>query len=158
MDWMNNLFVVLTLTTLTGSVFYLTGLAFGRIWSENDIKVLRQQMRITQWAFLLPCVYGVLYVRERMKMPTAGGNINLFYNTPSMRKVCAVLGCIWILLFVVLFVWKIYRRSRWMRVFDGNIPEEDAETRAMFEEISSRLGIAGKVSLYRNDSVKMGMR
>ncbi len=155
MDWMNNLFVVLTLTTLTGSVFYLTGLAFGRIWSENDIKVLRQQMRITQWAFLLPCVYGVLYVRERMKMPTAGGNINLFYNTPSMRKVCAVLGCIWILLFVVLFVWKIYRRSRWMRVFDGNIPEEDAETRAMFEEISSRLGIAGKVSLYRNDSVKM---
>ena len=42
-----------------------------------------------------------------------------------------------------------------MRLFDGNIPEEDAETQAMFEEICTRLGITGKVSLYRNDSVKM---
>ena len=80
MDWMNNLFVLLTLTTITGSVFYLTGLVFGRIWARNDIRVLRIQMRITQWAFLLPCVYIVLYIRERERMMTTGGIINLFYN------------------------------------------------------------------------------
>lgn len=88
-------------------------------------------------------------------MPVAGSTINLFYNTPPMRNLCALLGCIWMLLFVVLFVRKLYKRSRWMRVFDGNIPEEDAGTQEMFDEICSRLGIAGKVSLYRNDSVKM---
>ncbi len=155
MDWMNNLFVILTLTTVTGSVFYLTGLVFGRIWSGNDVRVLRLQMQMTQVAFLLPCVYVVLYIRERVRRPIAGSTINLFYNTPSMRKLCAALACIWLFLFVVLFIRKMYKRGYWMRMFDGNIPEEDAETQAMFERICSQLGITGKVSLYRNDSAKM---
>lgn len=155
MDWMNNLFVVLLLTTVTGSIFYLIGLIFDKVWSGNDIKVLRLQLRMTQWAFLLPCVYVVVYIRERKRMPIAGSIINLFYNTLLIRKLCAALACIWIVLFVILFIRKMWKRSHWMRMFDGNIPEEDAETQAMFEEICTRLGITGKVSLYRNDSVKM---
>ncbi len=155
MDWMNNLFVLLTLTTITGSVFYLTGLVFGRIWARNDIRVLRIQMRITQWAFLLPCVYIVLYIRERERMMTTGGIINLFYNTPVMQKVFAAFGFVWIFSFMILFVRKIYMRCQRMRVFDGNIPEEDAETEAMFDDICAHLGIVGKVSLYRNDLIRM---
>lgn len=155
MDWMNNLFLVLILTTVTGSVFYLIGLIFGRIWSGDDSKVLRLQMRITQWSFLLPFVYFVLYIRERKRMSTVGSAVNLFYNTPMMQRVFAILGFVWITLFVVLIVRKLYHRHQWMRVFDGNIPEEDAEVEAMFEEICDQLGIAGQVSLYRNDMVKM---
>ena len=155
MDWMNNLFLVLILTTVTGSVFYLIGLIFGRIWSEDDSRVLRLQMRITQWSFLLPCVYFVLYIRERKRMTTAGSAVNLFYNTPMMQRVFAILGFVWITLFVVLIVRKLYQRHERMRIFDGNIPEEDAEVEAMFEEICDQLGIAGQVSLYRNDMVKM---
>lgn len=155
MDWMNNLFVILTLTTVTGSIFYLTGLVFGRIWARNDIRLLRLQMRITQWAFLVPCVYAVLYIRERLRMTTAGGTINLFYNTPMMQKVFALLGFVWIFSFIVLFARKLYMRCQRMRVFDGNIPEEDVETQAMFEKICDQLGIAGKVSLYRNDLIRM---
>ncbi len=155
MDWMNNLFLVLILTTVTGSVFYLIGLIFGRIWSGDDSKVLRLQMRITQWSFLLPFVYFVLYIRERKRMTTAGSAVNLFYNTPMMQRVFAILGLVWITLFVVLIVRKLYQRHERMRIFDGNIPEEDAEVEAMFEEICDQLGIAGQVSLYRNDMVKM---
>ena len=88
-------------------------------------------------------------------MTTAGSAVNLFYNTPMMQRVFAILGLVWITLFVVLIVRKLYHRHRWMRVFDGNIPEEDAEVEAMFEEICDQLGIAGQVSLYRNDMVKM---
>ncbi len=155
MDWMNNLFLVLILTTVTGSVFYLIGLIFGRIWSEDDSKVLRLQMRMTQWSFLLPFVYFVLYMWKRKWMSTTGSTVNLFYNTPMMQRVFAILGFVWITLFVVLIVRKLYHRHRWMRVFDGNIPEEDAEVEAMFAEICAQLGIAGQVSLYRNDMVKM---
>lgn len=155
MDWMNNLFLVLILTTVTGSVFYLIGLIFGRIWSGDDSKVLRMQMRITQWAFLLPFVYFVLYIWKRKWMPTTGSAVNLFYNTPMMQRVFAILGFVWITLFVVLIVRKLYQRHERMRIFDGNIPEEDAEVEAMFEEICDQLGIAGQVSLYRNDMVKM---
>ncbi len=155
MDWMNNLFLVLILTTITGSVFYLIGLIFGRIWSGDDSKVLRLQMCITQWSFLLPFVYFVLYIRERKRMTTAGSAVNLFYNTPMMQRVFAILGFVWITLFVVLIVRKLYQRHERMRIFDGNIPEEDAEVEAMFEEICDQLGIAGQVSLYRNDMVKM---
>ncbi|MDE6945047.1 MAG: hypothetical protein K2P66_11535, partial [Lachnospiraceae bacterium] len=114
MDWMNNLFVVLLLTTVTGSIFYLIGLIFDKVWSGNDIKVLRLQLRMTQWAFLLPCVYVVLYMRERKWMPIAAGStINLFYNTLLMRKLCAVLACIWIVLFATLFIRKMWKRSHW---------------------------------------------
>lgn len=155
MDWMNNLFVVLILTTATGSVFYLVGLIFDRIWFGNDIRILRLQMQITQWAFLIPCVYAVLYIRERTRMSIAGSTINLFYNTPMMQIIFAILGFAWLFSFAVRLGRKLYMRHQRMSVFDGNIPEEDAETEAMFREICERLGIAGKVSLYRNDSVKM---
>lgn len=155
MDWMNNLFVILTLTTVTGSIFYLIGLVFEKIWAKNDIKVLRLHMRITQWAYLIPCVYIILYVQERRRMSTAGGSINLFYNTPAMQKAFAVLGFVWICLFMALIAHKLYMRCQRMRVFDGNIPEEDVETRAMFEKICDQLGIAGKVSLYRNDLIRI---
>lgn len=133
----------------------MIGLVLGRIWARNDIRVLRLQMRITQWVFLLPCVYTVLYIRERLRMTTAGGIINLFYNTPTMQKVFALLGFVWIFSFIVLFARKLYMRCQRMRVFDGNIPEEDVETQAMFEKICDQLGIAGKVSLYRNDLIRM---
>ncbi len=88
-------------------------------------------------------------------MTTAGSAVNLFYNTPMMQRVFAILGFVWITLFVVLIVRKLYQRHERMRIFDGNIPEEDAEVEAMFEEICDQLGIAGQVSLYRNDMVKM---
>lgn len=88
-------------------------------------------------------------------MSTTGSAVNLFYNTPMMQRMFAILGFVWITLFVVLIVRKLYHRHQWMRVFDGNIPEEDTEVEAMFEEICDQLGIAGQVSLYRNDMVKM---
>lgn len=155
MDWMSNLFVVLFLTSITGAIFYLIGLIFRRIWFRNDVELERTQMRMAQWAFIIPFVYSILYVRRRARFSTAGLPNNLFYSTPTMRQACAVLGCIWILLFLGLLAYKMYVRFRWMMVFRGNIPEEDAGTAAMFEEICRRLGISGRVSLYRNDSVEM---
>lgn len=155
MDWMSNLFVALFITSITGTIFYLIGMIFRRIWFRNDIRLLRIQMRMVQWTFILPFVYIVLYLRSWFRFSTAGNVNNLFYSTPVMRKTCAVLGCIWVLLFLGLLAYKVCVRCRWMMVFRGNIPEEDAGTAAMFEEICEQMGISGRVSLYRNDSVEM---
>lgn len=155
MDWMSNLFLILFLTSITGTIFYLVGMVFRRVWFRDDVRLLRNQMGIVQWAFLIPFVYIVLYVRARGGMPVADIGINLFYNTVVVRRVCAILGCIWAGLFLALLVYKIYVRFCWMRVFRGNIPEEDVATEELFREICARLGVEGKVSLYRNDSVEM---
>lgn len=155
MDWMSNLFVVLFLTSITGAIFYLIGLIFRRIWPKDDVRLLRTQMRIAQWAFIVPFVYIILYIRSHVSLRTAGNRNNLFYITPMMQTICAVLGSIWLLLFLGLLAYKVYVRCRWMMVFRGNIPEEDAETAELFEEICGQMGISGRVSLYRNDSVEM---
>lgn len=156
MDWMSNLFVVLLMTTAAGSAFYAVGEAFRKLWSKHDARLLRFQMIATQAAYMVPFVYMALYVHRRKGSRTAGsGGSNLFYSTPAMRGVSAALGCLWLVLFLALFLHKLYVRLKWMRVFQGNIPEEDAGTAAVFEEICERMGISGKVSLYRNDLVEM---
>lgn len=110
MDWMSNLFVVLFITSITGTIFYVIGMAFSRIWFRDDVRLLRIQMRIAQWAFIVPFVYIVLYLRSRARFSTAGNVNNLFYSTPVMRRTCAVLGCIWVLLFLGLLAYKVYVR------------------------------------------------
>lgn len=155
MDWMSNLFVVLLMTTVTGTVFYMIGIVFQKLWFKHDAGLLRFQMRVTQGAFLVPFVYAVLYVHMRRRSQIKGSLNNLFYSTPTVRGVCAALGCAWIVLFLVLLFHKAYVRYKWMEVFRGNIPEEDAGTEAMFEEICEQMGVKGRVSLYRNDLVEM---
>ena len=83
MDWMNNLFVVLILTTITGTIFYVMGIPFRKIWFKNSIRLLRFQLRVTQGAFLVPFVYIALYVRTRVYLPGFKSDINLFYHTPA---------------------------------------------------------------------------
>ena len=112
MDWMSNLFVVLFITSITGTIFYLIGMIFSRIWFRDDVRLLRIQMRIAQWAFILPFVYIILYLRSWVRFSTAGNVNNLFYSTPVMRRTCAVLGCIWVLLFLGLLAYKVYVRCR----------------------------------------------
>lgn len=155
MDWMSNLFVVLFLTTITGTIFCVVGMIFKKIWFRKDTRLLRFQMQATQCAFLVPFVYAVLYVYRRNGVRTAGSMIDLFYSTPAIRKLSAFLGCVWLLLFLCLLAHKVYVRCKWMEIFRGNIPEEDEQTRQMFREICGKLGIEGRISLYRNDSVKM---
>jgi len=157
MDWMNNLFVVLILTTMTGIMFYLVGIPFRMIWFKDDIRLMRFQMQVTQWAFLIPFVYFILYIRMRFRVPIMGNssNINLFYQTPAMVRTCIILGRIWVCMFLILLSYKIYRRWCWVMKCRGNIPEEDAELLVLFQEICIQLGIEGKVELCRNDSVRM---
>lgn len=73
MDWMSNLFVVLFITSITGTIFYVIGMAFSRIWFRDDVRLLRIQMRIAQWAFIIPFVYIILYVRARGGVLIADG-------------------------------------------------------------------------------------
>lgn len=155
MDWMSNLFVVLLLTTITGTIFYLVGIPFRRIWFKRDIRLIRFQMRVTQLAFMVPFVYIVLYLRTRVYLPGIKSRIDLFYHTPATLKACIVLGCLWVGSFLVLLASKLYRYYGWMRVCQGNIPEEDWKIEAVFTEICEHLGVSGRVSLSRNDMVDM---
>lgn len=155
MDWMSNLFVVLLLTTITGTIFYLVGIPFRRIWFKRDVRLIRFQMRVTQLAFMVPFVYIILYLHARIYLPGIKSNINLFYHTPITLKACVMLGCLWVGSFLILLAHKLYRYYSWMRVCRGNIPEEDWKIEAVFTEICEQLGVSGKVSLSRNDMVNM---
>lgn len=155
MDWMSNLFVVLFLTTITGTVFWVVGMIFRMKWFRKDTRLLRFQMQATQCAFLIPFVYVILYAHTQGEARTTGSMIDQFYSTSAIRKLSAFLGCVWLLLFLGLLAHKIYVRYQWIQVFRGNIPEEDEQTKEMFREICRKLGIEGKISLYRNDSVDM---
>lgn len=155
MDWMNNLFVVLLLTTMTGSIFYAIGTPFKDIWFKNDIRLLRFQLRVTQCAFLVPFVYVALYLHARVYLPGMRSNINLFYHTPITVLASIVLTCVWIVFFLRELAGRLKRQYQWIQICRGNIPEEDMEIEALFKDICERLGAAGKVTLCRNDSISM---
>lgn len=155
MDWMNNLFVVIVLTTMTGSIFYLFGIPFRKVWFKKDIRLLRFQMRVTQGAFVVPFVYIVLYLQVRIYLPEVKSNINLFYHTPFTVFLSIAMACVWLYYFLKELVQRVCRRYQWVQVCRGNIPEEDEEVQELFMETCERLGIAGKVELCRNDSVDM---
>jgi beta-lactamase regulating signal transducer with metallopeptidase domain len=155
MDWMNNLFVVLILTTITGTIFYVMGIPFRKIWFKNSIRLLRFQLRVTQGVFLVPFVYIVLYVRTRVYLPGFKSAINLFYYTPATVRMSILLTCVWIVFFLTQLISRVSRCYQWVQICQGNIPEEDMEIQALFMEICERLGVGGKITLCRNDSVSM---
>lgn len=143
------------MTTLTGTIFYLIGIPFRKVWFKRDIKLVRFQMRVTQLAFMIPFVYIVLYLHARVYLPEIKSNINLFYHTPKMMRACIALGCLWVGTFLLLLAYKLYGYYGWVKVWQGNIPEEDERIEALFAEICERLGVPGRISLSRNDLVDM---
>lgn len=151
MDWASNLFVVLLLTNITGTIFFLAGRLF-RKQTERDVVFLRFLTMATLFAYLVPFVYIILYLGRRLSTIKVS-NINLFYTTPLIQQLTAVLGCVWIGLFLVLLGYRLYRRRGLAELCRGNIPEEDEKINRVFEDICAELGIGGKVSLCRNDSV-----
>lgn len=153
MDWLSNLFVVLLLTDLAGTIFFFIGAALNRTPLGRDIGFQRFLMDVTLCAFLVPFVYFALYVDKRINTVELESDINLFYSTPLIRRFNAVLGCIWVGLFFALLLYRLYRRYRWAMICRGNIPEEDEAIDRAFENVSAELGVSGKVSLYRNDSI-----
>lgn len=78
-------------------------------------------------------------------------SINLFYGTPLTLDLNVVLGCVWLVGFIVLLVPKLRERYRLTVRCRGNIPEDDENVLRIFEDICDELGIAGKVCLCRND-------
>lgn len=155
MDWAGNLFVLLLLTDVTGTIFFLTGRLFKRMPFGKDIGFLRFVLAATLCAFLIPFAYCALYLGRRGDVAGLGSDIRLFCNTPGIRAFNAAFGCIWISLSLALLAHKLCRRCRWAQICRGNIPEEDPAVSQAFREVSAELGVEGKVSLSRNDSVDM---
>jgi len=103
-------------------------------------------------AYMVPLVYFALLL-DRLLGENQQGSFNLFYNTQRTMELFAALGCAWIGLFLLLLIYKLYRRHQWSMICRGNIPEEEETIKRRFSEICAELGIEGKVSLYRNDSI-----
>lgn len=154
MDWISNVFVALLLTDISGTLFYAMGMIFRKIWFRKDVRLIRFQTLVTLYAYVVPVVYLILYVGRRISEHKYGG-INLFFNTPRTIELFAILGWVWVALFLALLTYKLYRRYRWVAICKGNIPEEDEMIERCFSEICAELGIEGRVSLCRNDSVDM---
>ncbi len=152
MDWTSNLFIVLLLTDVTGTIFFLIGRLFKKYVSD-DVGLLHFLTKVTLCTFLVPFVYIVLYMDKRIRPVRIESDINLFYNTPLTLELGTVLGCIWFGLFLILLTHRLYRRFRWAMVCRGNIPEEDEVIFRVFTETCAEFGIGGEVSVCRNDSV-----
>lgn len=154
MDWVSNLFIALLLMNVTGTLFFLIGTFFRKIWFKNDARLLRLVVIATLCAYTVPFVYLFLYMSKRVvEIVDIESDVNLFYNTPVTIRLFTVLGAVWIGAFLILLGFRLYRYHKWRNVCKGNIPEEDEKIQRRFLEICDKLGIAGKVSLYRNDSI-----
>lgn len=154
MDWISNLFCALLLTNISGTLFYVIGIIFRMIWFRRDVRLTRFATMVVLCAYVMPVVYFVIQIDRQVKGNQRGG-INMFYNTPQTIELFAIMGCVWVILFLLLLAYKLYRRHEWVVTCRGNIPEEDEMTKRHFSEICAELGIEGKVSLCRNDSVDM---
>lgn len=154
MDWVSNLFIALLLMNVTGTLFFLIGTFFRKIWFKNDARLLRLVVIATLCAYTVPFVYLFLYMSKRVvEIVDIESDVNLFYNTPVTIRLFTILGAVWIGAFLILLGFRLYRYHKWRNVCKGNIPEEDEKIQRRFLEICDKLGIAGKVSLYRNDSI-----
>ena len=154
MDWASNIFIVLLMTDITGTIFFLAGKLLGRKF-DKDIRFLRFLTEATVFAYLVPFVYIILYLGERVCLIRREGGINLFYGTPLSLMITAILGWLWVGMFLALLAYRLIRGVRFVKMCRGNIPEEDEEIFKVFMDICAEFGIKGKVSLCRNDSVKM---
>lgn len=154
MNWASSLFGVLLLTDITGTIFFFAGSLIGKP-AKNDIKFLRFITEVTLCAYLVPFVYIILYLVRRISISSFRNDIHLFYTTPSIWEMNAILGCIWMGLFLVLLAYRLYRRYLWTKICRGNIPEEDERIFKLFTDICAGLGIDGEVSLCRNDLVNV---
>lgn len=154
MDWMSNLFIALLFTDITGTLFFLIGMLFKKTLFKHDAKVLRFLTVMTLCAYTVPFVYIMLYADKRITAAwNARSNVNLFYNTPATAELFKKLGIVWVAIFFLLFAYRFYRGYRWNFTCRGNIPEEDEMVEQCFRDICAELGVADKISLYRNDSV-----
>lgn len=150
MDWASNLFVILLMTEIAGTIFFLIGRVLVRP-AKYDVVFLRFLTKATLFAYLVPFVYVTLYLGKRFGMIGIESDVNLFYITPQTLEVNTVLGCVWLGLFLVLLTDKLHSRYALAVECRGNIPEEDENIIRVFDDICDELGIAGKVSLCRND-------
>ena len=142
------------MTDITGTIFFLFGRVFIRL-AHKDVVFARLINAITMTAYLVPFVYIVLYAAEWIKMHRNVTDFNFYFDTPVIWETSMLLGCIWISLSLALLGRSLYRRYRWVWLCRGNIPEEEEEIERLFAKICDELGIAGKVSLCRNDLIGM---
>lgn len=152
MDWASNIFIVLLITDITGTIFFLVGEVIRKL-ADKDVTFLRFLTEVTTAAYLVPFFYIILYLEKRITIIRNESGINLFYSTPQTLQLTAVLGWIWIGLFLILLVRRMIRALRLVRLCRGNIPEEDETVFRVFTDICAEFGIEGKVSLCRNDSI-----
>ena len=150
MNWASSLFVALLMTEITGTIFFLIGRVFIKL-AHKDVMFMRLVNAITLFAYLVPYVYIVFCVTEWIRKGELVSGINLFYVTPIIQEASMLLGCIWFGLILGFLGRSLYRRYRWAWLCRGNIPEEEEAIERLFAEICDELGIAGKVSLCRND-------
>ena len=159
MEWASNLFVALLLMDITGTIFFLFGQLFYRVWFEHNVRWLRIGVAVILATYGIPIVYVGLYVKAWICAKFAGtlkfSLFSIYYNTETITWIFEILGCIWLAMFLGLLAYRLYRRHCWVQVCKGNIPEEDGEVEELFDKIAADLGLQGKVSLYRNDLIEV---
>lgn len=157
MECIINLFIALIMTDITGTIFYLTGLLFWKIWFQRDVVWKRFCLRIVQAAYSVPVVFGIIYVKRLVQWRGAGEleGFTIFYSTPRVRMILYLMGCLWFTIVIIVLLIKLYRYLGWRKICLGNIPEEDEETQELFDRICGELGLTGKVSLCRNDMISV---
>lgn len=154
MDWVNNFFLALLLTDITGTIFYAVELLLRRR-TRLDAGFQRFLTMTSLGAYLAPLVYLVLYTYRWLNAEGAEDKINLFYNTPFTRGLNAVCGYIWIGLFLILLSYRAVRLIRWRWICRGNIPVEDEMVFRVLQDVCAELGIRERISVCMNDSVNM---
>lgn len=157
MEWIINSFIALLMTDITGTVFYVMGLVFWKIWFQRDVTWKRFCLFAVLSAYSMPLVFALIYGRHLVRWRGEGEIIGfrIFYSTPKSRVWFYVLGCLWFMTVLVILVLKCCQYLGVRKLCMGNIPEEDQEIQSLFDRICREMKLETKVRLCRNDMLRI---
>lgn len=152
MNWVEQVFVAISLTFCTGTLALVLWRALQRRCQIENPQVVYLALRLICLLYVLPFGYLLIGFTHRNRFLQSAGfwQVN-FYATDPMK--------ILLMAFEVLWLWMIlkpvvrYIKESWgyRDVYGGSVPEDDEEVLACFEEIKAKLKIRRKVELLRND-------
>lgn len=127
MNWMNEAFYLMLLTSITGSIAYLVWLLL-KTWMERKKKLwyVLPMLTVVLPFFAVPVVYLQLKISSWMGASEGASHGILFVRTPLIYNIQCVAGAIWVIGIIVnagIYLYRAWKLNRVVKKF--NYPADD---------------------------------
>ena len=163
MNWIDELFFCLLLTTISGSVILLLWKLFHKLLMKWNPYIVYFTLRISCFAFVIPIVY--LLVRMLYK-----GNILQISNVdypflswmrfqipPAVHYVIIGLSIIWLVVIAIMFLRQMKSAGEFKKFMQASVVVTDQHLLDIYERINIEMGIKKSIPLVTNQGTKSPM-